>query len=128
MRGVVRRQAVGEGGAERRGGLRGQRQRAAAEADQPINAAELTEVCLAASEREPGEIPCGGERQRLVGQDTSGGRAIAVRDLVEASATVAALPAGGRALRVAAGDGGVGGGLGRVEDRVVLLVAVPGAR
>jgi len=39
MRGVERRQAVREGGAERRGGLRGQRQRAAAEADQTINAA-----------------------------------------------------------------------------------------
>jgi hypothetical protein len=47
-----------------------------------------------------------------VGQDPIGGRAIA----------------GGRAVRVAAGDSGVGGGLVRVEDGVVLLVAVPGAR
>ncbi|BAS97410.1 Os06g0306201, partial [Oryza sativa Japonica Group] len=126
-RAVAGRQAVGEDGAERRGGLRRQRELAAAEAEEAVDAAEVAEVARAAPEREAGERPGGGERERVAREDAGGGRAVAVADEVEAGGVVlAAQVAGGRALGLAAVHGGVGGRLGRVEQRVLLRVAVAG--
>jgi hypothetical protein len=122
------REAVREGAAKRARRLRGERLRAAAEAHEPVGEAVEAPLLVAAPELEARER-VGAHLQR-VGAVRPGRRgAVAVRDDVlalGAGAAVALLLELRAGLR-AAGEGGVGGRRGGVEDRVRLLVTL-GAR
>ncbi|WVZ99795.1 LOW QUALITY PROTEIN: hypothetical protein U9M48_045044 [Paspalum notatum var. saurae] len=99
--------------------LGGQRQPAAAEAQEPRRGHEEALVVVPAADGDARHPGAAGEGQRLGGQVPRGDGAVPVGHLVEAGAA-AAVAAAGRLVEAAAerrgaGDGGVGAGAARVE-------------
>uniref|UniRef100_A0A453L3B5 Uncharacterized protein n=1 Tax=Aegilops tauschii subsp. strangulata TaxID=200361 RepID=A0A453L3B5_AEGTS len=124
-----RREAVGEPRPVLGRRLGRQRHLLAAEPDEPVGPAEQAGVPFAAPEDEPRERVGRRQRQRVARQGAVGLRLVAVHDLVPAFPVRRAAPrVQPLALRRGAGHGGVRRGPRRVEERVLLLVAVRARR
>uniref|UniRef100_J3MYK1 Uncharacterized protein n=1 Tax=Oryza brachyantha TaxID=4533 RepID=J3MYK1_ORYBR len=123
-----RRQAVGEARPVVGRPLRRQRHLLAAKAEEPVGLAEQPGVGVAAAEDEARELGGRRQRERVTHEVAVGLRLVAVRDLVPALVRRAGPRVELLALLRAAGHGGVRRRLRRVEQRVVLLVAVAARR
>jgi hypothetical protein len=119
------REAVGERLAVGRRRMRYEGLRVAAEPHEAVHLVDESGGAVAAPELEALDDVGRGQAQRVGAVRPLCGGAVAVRDEVLALRVQAAvaLAAELRALRGAAGEGGVRGGLGRIEELVLLRVA-----